>query len=215
MFPIVARSWLLLLSDWGPITALFSAMGAGVQAAVVLLAGALGGTLSSLQAGLQLLTAACCNSLAHVTPARLQPLLGAVAAWVTGVAGRLGWWCVQRAAGAVMGVLCWCAPVWYVGPLVQQACAASGDWQEGCMALLGPYAAQGPDILSLPHSWWFTVLLHVWLGCVFRQLVVSRAGEGRGRWLQEERQQKLEAARQKKEQKVQQRWKQKKKQGHD
>jgi hypothetical protein len=187
----------------------------GLWAAVVLLAGALGCTLSSLQTGLQLLTLACCNSLTYVTPALLQPLLGPLAAWVTGVAGRLVWWCAQRAAGAVMGVLCWCAPAWYVGPLVQQACAASGDWQEGCMALLGPHAAQGPDSLSLPHSWWFTVLLHVWLGCVLRQLVAWRAGVGSGRCLQEDRQQKLEAARQRRDQKLQQRKRQKKKHEHN
>ncbi len=83
------------------------------------------------------------------------------------------------------------------------------------MALLGPHAAQGPDSLVLPHSWWFTVLLHVWLGCVLRQLVACRAGEGIDRWLQEERQQRLEAARQKKEQKAQQRRRQKKQHGHE
>ncbi len=84
------------------------------------------------------------------------------------------------------------------------------------MALLGPHAAQGPDSLSLPHSGWFTVLLHVWLGWVLRQLVACRAGEGSGRWPQEQRQQRLETARQRKEQKVQQRRRQKKQQeGHD
>jgi hypothetical protein len=53
------------------------------------------------------------------------------------------------------------------------------------------------------------LLVHVWLGCIFRQLVACRAGQAAGRWLQEERQQKLEAARQRKEQKVQQRRQQK------
>ena len=96
---------LLLLSRWGPAHAALRSVGAGVQAAVVLLAGALGGTLSSLQAGLQLLTVACCNSLAHVTPGLLQLLFGAVAAWVTGVAGRLGWWCAQRAYAVLLTLL--------------------------------------------------------------------------------------------------------------
>src|SRR5689334_11499538 len=67
MFATIVRSWLVLLSHWGPAHAILSAVGAWVHAAVVLLAGALG------------------------------PLLGALAARTTGAAGRLGWWCAQRA----------------------------------------------------------------------------------------------------------------------
>jgi hypothetical protein len=209
MFPTIIRSWLLLLSLWGPSHAALSAVGVGLEAAVVLLARGLGCTLSLMQAGQQLLAAACRHSLARVAPGPLKllavPLLSAVAAHVTSLASCLGLWSVQRVAGVAMGVLCWAAPAWYVGPLVQHACAASGVWQEGCLELLQPYAAQAPDSLSLSHSWWFTVIVHVWVGCIIRQLVACRAGKAAGRWLQEERQLRLEAERQRKEQKVQQR----------
>ncbi len=83
------------------------------------------------------------------------------------------------------------------------------------MALLGPHAAQGPDSLSLPHSWWFTVLLHVWLGCVLKQLVAWQVGQGSGRWLQEEQRQGMGTARQREEQRLLQRKRHKKQQGHD
>jgi hypothetical protein len=224
MFPAVARSWLLLLSHWGVIQANLSVVGGWVEAAVVLLAGGLGCTLSLMQAGLQLLYAACRGSLAWVPPGPIKyaamSLLSAVAAHVTGWGSRLGLWCVQHAAGAMMGVSCWAAPAWYVGPLVQRACAASGVWQEGCLELLQPFAAQAPDSLSPSHSWWFTVFVHVWVACIMRQLVALRTGVTDGRWLQQqrqrqqqERQQRLEAARQRKEQKVQQR-RQQKRHGH-
>ena len=217
MFPAVARSWLLLLSHWGITQAILSAVDGGVEAVVVLLARGLGCSLSLIQAGLQLLYAACRGSLAWVPPGPVKlaavSLLSAAAAHVTGLGSRLGSRWVQRAAGAVMGVLSWAAPAWYVGPLVQRACAASGVWQEGCLELLQPYAAQAPDSLSLSHSWWFTIMIHVWVGCICWQLVACRGGESGGRWLQEERQQRLEAARQRKEQKLQQR-RQQKRHGH-
>ena len=215
MFPTIARSLLLLIGHWGPSQPVLSAVGGGVEAAVVLLARGLGCTLNSMQAGVQLLSGGFSGILARVPPGPLKPiavsLLSAVTPHVTGLVSRLGLWWVQRAAGAVMGVLCWVAPAWYVEPLVQRACAASGVWQEGCLELLQPYAAQAPDSLSLSHSWWFTVIVHVWVGCILRQLLVLRACESDGRWLHQrrQRQQRLEAARQRKEQKVQQRRQQK------
>jgi hypothetical protein len=204
MVPSLARSWLMLFSHCAGSEAALSAVGGAVEAAVVLLARGLGCTLSLMQAGLQLLYAACSSGLAS------NPLLAALAAWVTNLASWLGLWCAQHAAGVVMGVLCWAAPAWYVGPLVQRACAASGVWQEGCLELLQPYAAQAPDSLSLSHSWWFMLLVQVWVGCILKKLVAVWTGGTGNRWLREARQHKLEVARQRKEQKVQQRRQQKK-----
>jgi hypothetical protein len=215
MLPAVIRSWLLLLNHFTGSEADLRAVGGVVAAAVVLLARGLGCTLSMMQAGLQLLLAACSGTLARV-PGPLKSvmvLLGAPAAHVTRTASWLGFWWVQHAAAATMGVLMWTAPAWYVGYMVGEVCAASGVWREGCLQLLEPYAAQAPDSLSLSQPWWFTVVIHVWVGCILRQLVACRGGEGGGRWLREERQQRLEAERQRREQRVQQR-RQQRRHGH-
>jgi hypothetical protein len=218
-FPAIARSWLLLISTWGVSKVALSAVGGGVEAAVVLLARGLGCILSMLQAGQQLLFMGCSSSLARVPAGPLKTLvvwlLSAVIAPIARLGSRLGLWWVQGAAGVVMGVLCWAAPAWYVGPLVQRACAASGVWQEGCLELLQPYAAQAPDSLSLSHPWWFTVFILVWVGWILRRLLVLTACEPDDRRLhqQRQRQQRVEAVRHRKEQKVQQR-RQQKRHGH-
>lgn len=72
---------------------------------------------------------------------------------------------LQVSAWALTGVLTWAMPRPVVEPLVHESCAIMGQWRDSCQQLLGPHvSSMASESLSLPHSWWFSVVLQLWLG---------------------------------------------------
>lgn len=227
MSPMIVRTWLLALSSCSFMQQPMAAAADIIVSASVLCAHTLACVLSTASAlktwivhamafivgGPWRLIVSCWPvrsflAAANLLPLRLLNVLTVPIKLVAALPYRLAGFALQTAAMALVGVLTWALPKSVVEPLVQESCAIMGQWHDSCHQLLGPHvSSMAAESLSLPHSWWFTVVLQLWLGFLLWRITYRYAHIDelmQQRQAQAERDRK-EAARHKKEQKVQQR----------